>query len=78
MAFQHDVPTGENLVYGDATVTSAARHLSDKQFPVKMRTPSVDAGWLGPIGSYGEPSASGSLYGFYGIPTKNPQPGGPL
>lgn len=64
-------PTAQNLVYGDATMT-AKRHLSPHQFPLKLRTPSVDAGWLGPVGSYGDQPSSGSLYG-YGVPSSNPQ-----
>lgn len=67
-------PAASNLIYGDATVTSAKRHLSSSQFPVKVRTPSVDAGWLGPEGSYGKPSASSEgTYRMYGVPQDNPQ-----
>ena len=68
-------PTSENLLYGDAV-----RHLSPQQFhtlPVSVLQPSTDNGWLGPTGSYGEPSSSGSLYGYgamaYGVDSGNPQ-----
>lgn len=72
------LPTGSNLVYGDATVTSSRRHLSGSQFPTpqpKVRTPSVDAGWLGPEGSYGQPTTGGGnpVYRDYGTPADNPQ-----
>lgn len=68
-------PTASNLVYGDAQVTSSRRHLSGSQFPVKVRTPSVDAGWLGPEGSYGKPTTGGGspIYRDYGTPSQNPQ-----
>lgn len=65
-------PTAKNLIYGDAAVTSAKRHLSGQQFPVKTPTPSIDGGWLGPVGSYGNEPSSGSLYG-YGVPSSNSQ-----
>lgn len=58
------LPTGENLVYGDATVTSARRHLSPYQFPARVPTPSIDGGWLGPLGSYGDQPSHAPLYGF--------------
>ena len=68
-------PTGENLAYGDAQITSARRHLSQYQFPVKMPTPSIDGGWLGPLGSYGEQPNNAPLYGF-GI--NDQYPGNPI
>jgi hypothetical protein len=64
--------TASNLVYGDAVVTSARRHLSGQQFPVKAATPMPGRGWTGPLGSYGQSSASGSSYG-YGATAENPQ-----
>lgn len=66
-------PTAENLMYGDAAMQTSKRHLSAAQFSkIDVPTPSIDGGWLGPEGSYGEPSSSGSLYG-YGVPSDYPQ-----
>lgn len=62
--------SAQALKYGSATQTMPAsmkRHLSPMQFhtlPVEVTTPSIDNGWLGPLGSYGEPSPAGSLYGY--------------
>ena len=61
-------PVAENLVYGDATVTSSSRHLSGQQFPLRVPTPSIDGGWLGPIGSYGKQPNDAPIYG-YGVPS---------
>lgn len=66
-------PTAESLgaqaiAYGAAMQTDTAkRHLSPLQFhslPVEVTTPTIDNGWLGPLGSYGNPTPSGSLYGY--------------
>lgn len=59
----------QNLAYGDATVTSPRRHLSSQEFTAAQ--PTDDNGWIGPLGSFGQHSSSGSLYG-YGIPSDNP------
>jgi len=55
-------PTSEQLAYGDSVVT---RNLSRQQFhtlPVSAMPGEQDE--YGPLGLYGEPSSSGSLYGF--------------
>jgi len=60
-------PTSENLLYGDATLPRTNRNLSSQQFhtlPVAVTQPSGDNGFYGPLGSYGEPSPAGSLYGY--------------
>ncbi len=58
------VPTGENLQYGDAVAQGYRGYLSRYQFPVRVPTPSLDNGWLGPLGSYGEQPNNAPLYGF--------------
>jgi len=48
-------------------VETAGKNLSPMQFynmPVKVPAPTIDNGWLGPMGSYGEPDSAGSLYGY--------------
>lgn len=53
------------VAYGSA-VPTARRHLSPDQFaqPMKVASATIDNGWLGPLGSYGQSSATGSLYGY--------------
>lgn len=53
------------VAYGDA-VPTARRHLNATQFakPVKVASATEDNGWLGPLGSYGQSSGPGSLYGY--------------
>lgn len=61
-------PTAEQLVYNDTIRPSQARHLSKEQFhtlPVEVNMPSVDNGWLGPLGSYGQGNSGG--YMGYGV-----------
>jgi hypothetical protein len=58
-------PTAEYLAYGDMVYTSTKRNLSKQQFhtSVEVNAPSIDNGWYGPLGSYGEPN-SGGAYGY--------------
>lgn len=66
-------PTAANLIYGDATVKTSKRHLSAAQFSrIDVPTPSIDGGWLGPMGSYGDQPNDAPIYG-YGVPSSNPQ-----
>lgn len=60
----------QNMAYGDVVTTSPSRNLSPKQFP-KVAQPTDDNGWIGPLGSFGQHSPSGSLYG-YGVPPDSP------
>lgn len=65
------MPTGENLIYGDAAVRGYRQYLSKYQFPARVPTPSLDNGWLGPIGSYGDQPNDAPLYGF-GVNDRSP------
>lgn len=59
-------PTSENLYYGDAVVPNALQPQQFHTLPVRvMNKPTIDNGYLGPLGTYGRPSSSGSLYGWF-------------
>lgn len=65
-------PTSENLYYGDAVVPGVLQPQQFRTLPVRVMTPTIDNGYLGPLGNYGQPSSSGSLYG-YGITSGIPR-----
>lgn len=68
-------PTAEMLAYGDAVFQKTGPALQPKQFAARKTTviaPSVDNGWLGPLGVTSMHSSAGSLYG-YGVTPDNPQ-----